>query len=165
MRAIFILACFFVSGVASYFGQPLVRDNSDAIIIITTVITVFAGFLVAILAILGDPAMIPKGSWRIAETGRQRLEESIIRHTWLFYIYLVAIGLMFTGVLIRKEPDSVVGPNVKFWIECGYLFFGVFSFLLTLALPRVLGKIQLARSDAEIERRRTEEGIGPTPES
>jgi len=53
MRVLFILTCVLLSGAASYFGQPLVRDNSDAITIITTVITVFAGFLVAIMAILG----------------------------------------------------------------------------------------------------------------
>lgn len=165
MRTMFILFCAVVSAVAAYFGHPLVHENSDATIVMVTVMTVFAGFLVAIITILGDPAMIPKGSWRIAESRHAALERVIIRHTSLFYVYLAAIGLLFAGVLIDKEPDAVVSPNVKLWVESLYLFFGSFSFLLTLSLPRILGKIQLARSEAEIEVRRTEEGIKPNAES
>ena len=70
-RLLFLLGCVALSGAGSYFGQPMVRDNSDAVTVMITVITVFAGFLVAIITILGDPAMIPAGSWRVAE-GRHR---------------------------------------------------------------------------------------------
>ena len=159
MRLVFILACLIASLIAAYYGQPLVRDNTDAVTVMITVITVFAGFLVAIITILGDPAMVPKGSWRKAEIRHRNLESILIRQTWLFYCYLVAIGLLFAGVLIRKEPHDVVSDRLKAWIEAGYLFFGVFSFLLTLALPRALSRIQLMRSSAEIEDRRQAEGI------
>lgn len=161
MKAAFIVVSLILSGAASYYGQPLVRDNTDAITIITTVITVFAGFLVAIIAVLGDPAMIPPGSWRKAEVRHSGLEAMIIRHTWLFYVYLATIALLFAGVLIRKEPDVLISGRMKAWIEHAYLFFGVLSFLLTLSLPRALGKIQLARSVAEIETRRAADGIAP----
>jgi len=159
MRAIFLFFCFLLSCFAAFYGQPLADGNSDVITIIITVMTVFAGFLVAIITILGDPAMIPEGSWRKAEVRHRRLEGIIIRQTALFYLYLIAIAFLFAGVLISKEPDKVVSKEVKAWIEYGYLFFGVFSFLLTLALPRALGQIQIGRSQAEIERRRKEEGI------
>ncbi len=159
MKLIFIIVCALASAAASYFGHSLLRDNSDAILIITTVMTVFAGFLVAIMAILGDPGMIPKGSWRIAENRHSILEAAIIRHMYLFYLYLIAIGLMFTGVLLRKQTDSPVLKYLNEYVEYAYLFFGIWSFLLTLALPRALGKIQLDRSEAEIRKRREKEGI------
>jgi hypothetical protein len=57
---------------------------------------------------------------------------------------------------MNKAPDCVVPVVWKTWIERLYLFFGVLSFLLTLALPGALGKLQLARAEAEIERRRHE---------
>ncbi|MDR3378703.1 MAG: hypothetical protein P4M10_08470 [Verrucomicrobiae bacterium] len=161
MKMAFVAMCLILSGIASYFGQPFVGDNSEAITIITTVITVFAGFLVAIMAILGDPALLPKGSWRAAEIGRGKVEGLIIRHTWIFYIYLISIGLLFSGVLVHKIPNAVVSGRIKIIIEYSYLFFGVFSFLLTMALPRVLGQIQLARSESEIEARRAAAGIRP----
>lgn len=161
MRGIFLVSCLVLSGVAAYFGHPLVRDNSDAITVLATVLTVFAGFLVAIIAILGDPAMIPGKSWREAQGRRPNLEAMVIRHVWLFYVYLIAIGLLFAGILIQKEPDAVVSPLIKGCLGSAYLFFGVLSFLLTLALPPTLGKIQLARNLAEIEARRNAAGIRP----
>jgi hypothetical protein len=117
------------------------------------------------MAVLGDPAMIPKGSWRVAEIRHKQLEDVVITHTYLFYLYLIAIGLMFVGVLIQKIPYCDGHEGLKRCVEISYLFFGVFSFLLTLALPKTLAKIQLARSDAEIERRRAEEGIKPRSDS
>ena len=164
MRVSFIVACALLAACAAHFGYPLVHDNSDAAIIMVTVMTVFAGFLVAILTILGDPIMIPKGSWRVAEFRHITLERIILRHTTLFYVYLLTIGLLFGGVLLRKSPVGLISENTKLWVEETYLFFAVFSFLLTLALPHVLGKIQMARSEGEIAARRAAEHIKPDSE-
>lgn len=161
MRIVFIVICAIFAGVASYFGHSLMRDNADAVIVITTVMTVFAGFLVAIMTILGDPVMIPKGSWRIAENRHRDLENTIIRHMYLFYLYLIAVGLMFASVLLQKLPHGKMPELIGDGIEFGCLFFGIWSFLLTLSLPKAIGKIQLARSEAEIEARRVSEGIRP----
>lgn len=154
LRGFLILLCIPVSAMAAYYGQPLAGGNSDAIVVLTTVMTIFAGFLVAIIAVLGDPGTLPKGSWRGAELRRPMLVRSVLRHASLFYVYLLAIALLFIGVLVSKEPCSVVPLLVKIWVERAYLFFGVFSFLLTLGLPKSLANIQIARTDAEIEKRR-----------
>ena len=159
MRGLFLAVCLVLSGVATYYGRPLVEHNTDAITIIVTVITVFAGFLVAIIAVLGDPAIVPTGSWIKAEIAHGNLENAVARHISLFYVYLMAIGLLFAGVLIDKEPDCVVGPRIKHFVEGAYLFFGVLSFLLTLSLPQALGKLQVSRSNAEVDRRRADAGI------
>ncbi|HVC61913.1 MAG TPA: hypothetical protein VND19_16320 [Acetobacteraceae bacterium] len=159
MRVIFFIVCVALSSVATYFGYPLVRENPDAVIVMATVLTVFAGFLVAIIAILGDPAMIPGNSWREAEMRRPSIEAMVIKQVWLFYLYLLAIGLLFAGVLLHKEPDAAVAVWIKSLVDIVYLFFAVLSFLLTLALPSTLGKIQLARNLAEIEARRAAAGI------
>jgi hypothetical protein len=105
MKGGFILTCISLSAVSAYYGRPLMTDNSDAITIIITVITVFAGFLVAILAVLGDPSFMPSRSWRKVQLRHDSLEASVIRHVWLFRVYLCAIGFLFAGALIRKEPD------------------------------------------------------------
>jgi hypothetical protein len=55
-----------LSLVFSWVGQPLIHGNQSAIDVIVTVFSILAGFLVAIIAIIGDPASIPKGSWRVA---------------------------------------------------------------------------------------------------
>jgi len=122
--------------------------------IIITVMTVFAGFLVAIIAILGDPALTPTGGWRVAENNHSIIYSRVVTYTWLFQLYLIAIAFLFAGSLLNKAPERLVSIIWKTWIERLYLFFGVLSFLLTLTLPGALGKLQLARAEAEIERRR-----------
>lgn len=121
----------------------------------------FAGFLVAIITILGDPAMIPDGTWRTAEVRRENIEQKLTRHIWLFVFYLIAIGFLFVGALLNKAPDSVASVEWKIWIERLYLFFGIASFLFTFALPNALLKFQIGRIDAEIDRRRRDAGIPP----
>ena len=156
---LFIFSCLVCGGIAAYYGQPLAHDNSDSLLIIITVMTVFAGFLVAIITILGDPGMIPAGSWRVAELRRDNIESRLITHIWLFVWYLISIGFLFAGALLNKAPDAIVSMAWKIWIERSYLFFGVSAFLLTFGLPIALLRFQLGRIDAEIERRRREAKI------
>ena len=163
MRAALLLGSAILAGVIAYFCEPFLVGNSDALIILVTVMTVFAGFLVAIVTILGDPSLIPQGSWRVAEGRRDLLEHRLIAHVWLFACYLIAIALMFVAALLQKAPIDVVGPDVRIWIGRAYLFFGVFCFLLTFGLPFSMLQFQRARIDNEIENRRKMAKIGSMP--
>lgn len=159
MRQVFIIGCLLLSAASAYYGQPYVRDNSDAILVIITVMTVFAGFLVAIITILGDPSLLPEGTWRTAEVRRENLVNRLTTHLWLFVFYLITIGLLFVGALLSKAPEKVIAVEWKIWIERAYMFFGTASFLFTFGLPRALWKFQIARIDSEIERRRRRAGL------
>jgi hypothetical protein len=158
-RSILIFANLGVSWVAAYYGEEIVKSNSDAILILVTVITVFAGFLVAIITVLGDPSLIPAGSWRVAENRRRNIEADLIRHTWLFVFYLLAIGALFVGAVAKGAPSSIVPDLVKIWLTRLYLFFGLASFLFTFGLAGSLLRYQMQRYDAEIKRRRLEDGV------
>jgi hypothetical protein len=133
MRILFIAFAAALAAVAAYCGQPYVNHNADLVVVIATVFSVFAGFLIAVLTIIGDPAMIPDGSWRIAEAKRQNIESRLITHVYLFVLYLVTIGLLFIAVLLQGALDQ--NDAIRVWIERCYLFFGVFSFVLSFALP------------------------------
>ena len=149
-----------LSLLASYLGQPLIHGNEQAVDVIVTVFSVLAGFLVAIIAIVGDPVLLPPGTWRAAELERGKLNRRLIRHKWLFTLYLITLGLVFFALLL-KDKD----PNVVLWLERGFLFFGVFAFVLSLALPGSLMKVQRERIDAVIEHRRKEDSVHePTEE-
>lgn len=156
-RAIFILLCFGLAGLGAFYAQPFMHGNPDAVLIIVTVFTVFAGFLIAIITIIGDPVMIPEGSWRIAEGGRDRMVQRLFWHIALFVLYLLTIALLFIGAIL----DKAVGEHetLKIWIERAYLFVGIASFLFTFALPAALLEMQRARFDAETDRRRRAAGI------
>ena len=159
MRAAFILMSFAVGVFVSYSYGEYIVDNEAAIGIFVTVYTVLAGFLVAVITVLGDPSLLPSGDWRAAELHRDELEARLIRHTWLFTLYLATIGLIFVGALLSKAPVDIVSDGVKFWIARTHLALGVAAFVLTLAMPKMLMDIQRKRVDAEIERRRSDAGI------
>ena len=158
-RAFFILLCFALGAVGAFYAQPFMHGNADAVLIIVTVFTVFAGFLIAIITIIGDPIMIPEGSWRVAEGGRDRMERRLVWHIVLFVLYLITIGLLFVGAILDKAINEQ--EALKIWIERAYLFVGISSFFFTFALPAALLEMQRARYDAETDRRRRAALISP----
>jgi len=154
MKALYVLFCAILSLYISFSVCPYIGENSDIVGIVTTVITVFAGFLVAILTIIGDASSIPNGNWRIAENRRDSFEYRIIAHQWLFFIYMLSIAFLFAGYVVQKADKSVISMETREIIKYLYLFFSIFSFFLTISLPYSLGKMQLDRIDREIENRR-----------
>lgn len=140
--------------IASYYCQPLIHNNDQAISLIITVFSILAGFLVAIIAITGDPALLPPGTWRAAEMERDNIHKRLIRHKWLFLLYLVTLCLIFMSLLLQKEY-----PQINIWVERIYLFFGVLAFALSLQLPSILTKIHRERIDCVIEHRRAQDKI------
>lgn len=159
MRLIGALFCLGIGAITAFKAQPYVGRNSDVILIVVTVFTVFAGFLVAIIALIGDPILIRNGTWRAAEIGRDQVQRRLIWHIGLFALYLLTIALLFTGVICERALDE--HSIIRLWVERAYLFLGVTSFLFTFALPVMLLRMQQARYDAEIERRRREAGVRP----
>jgi hypothetical protein len=152
MRLLLIIGCFVVAAFAACYAQPYVHKNADLVLILVTVFTVFAGFLIAVITIIGDPIMIREGSWRVAEDGREQMQARLFWHIVLFVLYLITIGLLFVGVILERALDE---HNLwRIWFERAYLFAGVSSFLFTFALPGALLQMQQARYDAEIDRRR-----------
>lgn len=143
-----------LGGLASYYGQPLIHGNDQAINIIITVFSVLAGFLVAIIAIVGDPVLLPPGTWRAAEMERDKLDKRLIRHKWLFTLYLTTLALVFFALLLKNTSPSTV-----LWLERAFLFFGTFAFALSMALPGALMKVQRERIDAVIEHRRKGDNV------
>lgn len=137
-----------ISGAAGWFGQPLLHDNSDAIQIIVNVFSILAGFLIAIMTLLGEPSLFRGRTWRSDAVKQSNIYNRLTRHKWLFILYLLILGLVFTVSLITKTyPDM---PLVV-WIERLYLGFATMAFLMSLELPQKLMKLQLDRYDELIE--------------
>jgi MFS family permease len=142
------------SGVFAYYLQPLIHGNDAAVNVIVTVFPVLACLLVAITVMVGDPSLVPPGSWRVAEVYRGRLDRRLARHQTLFMSYLVTLGLILISLLTSKTA-----PALSTWLERMYLFLGILAFLYSLTIPSVLITVQKERIDSVIESRRRQEGI------
>ncbi len=149
------LSVFLFSGLGSYFGQPLIHGNDEAINIIVTVFSILAGFLVAIMAIIGDPASLPSGGWRIARLGSDIIYTRLVRQKWLFILYLGALVTIFISTLIKDQ----IPFSVEKWIERIYLLISINAILLSFKLPSALLQLHQERIEHEIKSRREAEGI------
>lgn len=150
---LFFLAILCGIATARY-GQPLIHKNNDAINIIVTVFSILAGFLVAVITLVGDVSTIPSGSWRVAQQFGDQTKARLIRHRDLFILYLLTLGLIFIGSLLKELSDIFL-----LWLERVYMFFAGTAFVFSLSLPHALMTFQEERLQAEIDRRRQEENI------
>lgn len=139
---------------ASHFGQPLVHGNQDAINVIVTVFSILAGFLVAVITLVGDPKSLPSGSWQVARLGSDLTYNRLIRHKWLFKGYLITLFLIFASIVAKNKF-----PATQVVLEYIYMFFSAISSFLSFKLPSALMELQKERIEHEIEERRKNEGI------
>ena len=150
----FAVAIILYSAVGSYFGQPLIHENDNAINIIVTVFSILAGFLVAIITIIGDPSSLPSGGWQRARIGSEVLYNRLTRHKLLFLMYLTTLLLIFVSVLLKGKA-----PQLDVWVERAYLFFSIAAFSLSFQLPSALMNLHMERIEHEIESRKERDKV------
>lgn len=141
-------------GLGTYFLKPLIEGNQDAINVIVTVFSILAGFLIALITLIGDPKSLPNGSWQVARLGSDRTYNRLTRQKWLFYIYLIALVLIFLSTLLKSKFKEVNN-----FVEYLYLFFSIIAFILSFKLPGTLMELQRERIEQEIEERKNLKGI------
>jgi hypothetical protein len=140
------------AGVAAYlYGGDLIHENKEATEVIVLVFPILAGFLIAIMTIVGDPTAFGSGSWRSVEMARDATFNSLARQKWLFLLYLITVLGAFAAALLKKTC-----PYATEIIERVYFGAAVSAFLMSLSLPGALMKIQLERHDLMIARKRAE---------
>lgn len=140
-----------VSAAAGFLGQPLIHGNQDAIGVIVNVFSILAGFLVTIMTLLGEPMLFRGPTWRSEAVKRSNVYKRLVRHKWLFVLYLLVLGLIFVSTLVtKKHPDHAA----VLWIERIYLSLATFAFCLSLTLPSRLMNLQLARFDELVDARK-----------
>jgi len=102
-RIIGMLICALIGGISAYYIQPHIADNTDVVLVVVTIFSVFAGFLIATITIIGDPIMIHEGSWRIAEAGRDDMRARLLWYIGLLFVDPCSV-VRRRGV--RKSPMS-----------------------------------------------------------
>lgn len=149
------VTALFVSGC---FGKPTTCQNTNALMILATVFSVFAGFTVAIVAVLGDPRILYSGSWRIASAHRRQLRHSLQRQAALLYVYLSILGLTFASALLSTADDCSL---IADWFTRIALSLGAGAFVWSFALPVSIFKANLDRLDEEVKTRRQPRSSDP----
>ena len=151
LRLAFLLTGFCAAGLAFWFGDPLVSGNVEALKILVTAFSILAGIVIAIIAILGDPAGLYSGSWRVASAHRRQIKRRLRRFAVLFYLYLIVIGLTYAAVL---AGNSTMCSEIARWAERLTLSAGVGAFVWSFVLPVTIINAHMKRLDEEVKKRR-----------
>jgi len=149
--AIYAAISLLCGAAAAVWAQPLVAGNPDARDLIVTLFSILAGFLVAIMTLVGDPGGFTSRSWRAHEHARDTVFARLARQKLLFYGYLLTLGLLFVSMICSSK-----WPTVSVWLERAYVGLATTAFLLSLRLPSLLMQIQMDRHDDLIQQKRQE---------
>lgn len=134
------------AGFFSYWLQPLVHGNHEILNLLITTFSILAGFLIAIISIVGDPSLVPAGSWRLAEINYTLILKKLYRYKMLFLLYLITLILIFAALIVEKQVSEM-----SIWIERGFLFCSILAFFCSISLPEALVQMQKAKMEALIE--------------
>jgi hypothetical protein len=149
-RALLLAFAVVASVVGGYYGQPWIHENDRAVDVIVTSFSILAGFLVAIMTIVGDPGLFGHRSWRAQELAGSIVRRRLERQGWLFILYLVTLCVIFAESLLSRE-----WPQVSTVLERIYLGMAILAFILSLRLPAMLMRLQIERHDEAVEARRS----------
>lgn len=150
VRIILIVAGVIVGVVVFCLSTFLPAFNHNSLGLLVTAFSVLAGIMIAIITMLGDPANLYRGSWRMASLHRRQIRRRFFRYEILFYAYLIVIGLACAAAVI----DGVVWPETARWLARVALALGAATFIWSLGLPRAIIRTQMDRIGEEVERRR-----------
>lgn len=145
-----LLVVAIASGVAAYiWGAPLALGNDKAMDVIVTLFSILAGFIIAIMTLLGDETLRP-GGWKRAQVDADAVKRRLDRQQQLFWLYLGTLTLILGARLIQTAYPAISNELQK-------VAFGlaVTALVLSYALPVALRGAQVARLDAAVGKQRS----------
>lgn len=154
---------------SSYFYDNL---TSDAMGVLVNIFSILAGFLIGIIALVGEPSLMLSGSWRVAEASRDNLMRRLIGLKYLLFSYLLALALIFSYELLDVDTTIKILKSMPYGdrllsyahkgriaVKFCILTVSLIAFVYSFTLPSKLVEVQKKRIDEEIERRRKDAGI------
>ena len=159
-RIAFILAGVGLFVILLRLGPPPVGQSSDpALRMLANALSILAGFLIAVIVMLGDPRSLYRGNWRIASAHRREIRRALNRTAYLFCAYLTVIALVFVASLLDTYALTIIDPR---WMKHIALSAGGAVLLWSFALPLVILKAQLSRLDEEVKDRKRQSSSSTT---
>lgn len=148
----YFFTCIAISIFFAWKFQPNYHENSNALSVLVTVFSILAGFLVAVMAIVGSERALKGGNWRQDTFYLAKVKQDLHRHATLFYLYLLVLALSFLATLKLEWPE-VVQVSVEYVL----LFLACLAMLLSFSLPGQLTRRHVSDLEAVIKARRDKE--------
>jgi uncharacterized membrane protein len=133
-----VLLAVLYSLIAAFFAwqfQEKYHNNSNALTVLVTVFSILAGFLIAVMAIVGNERALRGKNWRQDTFYLVQIRRDLKRHAALFYLYLAILALAFLASLNLSWHSYI-----QIGIECFLLFLACLAMLFSFSLPGQLTK-------------------------
>lgn len=142
-----------------FLGPPSCEEKFDqAFRILSVALSILAGMVLAIMALLGDPSSLFLKKWREARTERHLRTMKLSRFKLLFQTYLFVISIaLFTTILDAYQISEFYRQGVLF-LKRFALSLGCVALLWSFWLPSAIlaaQKERLRSGEEEIRERDT----------
>ncbi len=169
-KTIYLVLTLVSSAFFSVLFQPLLTDK--ALDVLVNIYSILAGFLIGVIALIGDPSSLPTGSWRVAESATRNTFRKLRSTKNLLNVYLITLFAIFSYKLLAVPETLEVIKGLplglkavpylsclKDLVEQAILFLSFVAFSYSFTLPNSLFNIQKKRVEKEIENRREQANI------
>jgi hypothetical protein len=102
-KTVFLFFTLLISGFLAATLQPVL--NEKALDILVNIYSILAGFLIGVIALIGDPSSLPSGSWRIAEASTKNVFRNLQGTRNLLTVCLITLFCIFIYKLLSVDGD------------------------------------------------------------
>jgi len=157
-KVLWFMVALSISAFFAWQFQPKYHANSNAMSVLVTMFSILAGFLVAVMAIVGSERALRGSNWRQDTYYLVQIRRDLKLHAVLFYLYLLVLSLAFLASL-----DLSWLAFVQVYMERFLLFLACFAMLMSFFLPGQLIHRNITDLEFIIKSRRDEEIKGNKP--
>lgn len=152
-KTIILLAIGALVGIVLLILGPLPAESANAgLRILATVLSIFSGFIMAVITMTGNQDNLYKGNWRLAYAHSIVLKKWLTQFKYLLRAFIVCILLVVLSIVLR----GCFSVGITNWIGHFALCLGVTALIWALGVPDIIYRIQIDRLSEEIDTKKTE---------
>lgn len=143
-RIIRHLMIFCVSILISCYGVEYF--DGDIISIFVSILSIFSGLLIALIAIINKELIPSDSSENVAHIYAKNLKNDLFKLKILFYAFLASIFM-----LLVSEIFNTPFPTLSMIFKYAYIFIGIASLLFSFSLPKMILNLQEESIDSAVD--------------
>ena len=146
---VFVRLCVIIFSLAiGYLCQPMLDENGIAAVgTVVTIVSILAGFLIAIMVFVTEPTLRYAKNFRELQLRRGQVRLMLLKCRVLFSLYLITLFLALSVQVVPQnlEPWSQV-------LEIAFISFSLFVLLESFTLPSALMTMHMEIYDQELRK-------------
>lgn len=152
LKVLKFLGCVAVAAWFSWKFQARYHDNGNALSVMTTVVSILAGFLITVMTVVGDERSLRGVNWRENTYYLEQVRRDLASHELLLKLYFSVLVLSFLASM-KFEWHELIQSALEYFL----LFLACLVMLLSFSLPGQLKRRHLADLEAFIKAHRDQE--------